>query len=227
MLPAGVTLLRILESIGRQLLQQQTAGATTVGIEPETRRQLLGSGEVVGQAGCQVDPLQPDDALITLAVGRVDGDRQHAFGHQLAQRCTWLDLLGVIAGDATHFARAGTLDHQQRHGTAGAGLEDQQPVKLERADQQRGRGQQLAEQLGHRFWIGVLGEHVLVAFLERGDLAANIGIIEEKTLGLIGHSRKARRYGGGSGNFRRKSGPDQGWRPDGLARDAVRRRCAA
>ncbi|GLZ25634.1 hypothetical protein Pstu01_23030 [Stutzerimonas stutzeri] len=62
----------------------------------------------------------------------------------------------------------------------------------------------------------MFGQHVLVALLERGDLAANIGIIEEKTLGLIGHSRKARRYGGGSGNFRRKAGPDQGRAPDGL-----------
>ncbi len=162
-LPAGVALLGILDAIGRQLLQQQATGATAVGVQPEARRQLFGSGEVVGQALSQIDAIQIDDALIALTIGGVDGDRQHTFGHQLAQGSARLDLLGMVAGDTAHITGAGTLDHQQRHGTAGAGLENQQPVEFERADQQRSGSQQFAEQLGDGFRVAVLGQDMLEA----------------------------------------------------------------
>jgi len=159
-----------------------------VGGEPETGRQLLGGGEVFRQACGQVDALQADDALVTLALGRFDGDRQHAFGHQLAQGRVRRDLLGVVTGNTAHLAVAGAFDHQQRHRSVGARLQRQQAVELQRADQQRRGGQQLTEQLSDRFRVGVFGQHVLVAFGERGGFAAHVVVVEEKALGLVGHA---------------------------------------
>ncbi|MOA30857.1 hypothetical protein D3C78_1519780 [compost metagenome] len=112
MLPAGGAGLGVLQTIGWQLLQQQTAGAAVVGAEPEARGQLLGGGEVAGQAVGQGRTLQRHDALVALALARVDGEGQHAVRHQLVQAGGVADQLGVVAGQAAHFALAGALHHQ-------------------------------------------------------------------------------------------------------------------
>lgn len=166
-------------------MQQQAAGAATVGVEPETGRQLFRAGEVVGQAFRQVHPFQGDDPLVALALDRVHGEGQHAFGHQLLHAGIGADGFRRIAGQATHLAVAGTLHHQQRNRAAGARLQYQQAVELERAAEQRGRREHLSEQLRDRFRIGMFGQHFAVAALEIDHLAAHVGIVEKETLALI------------------------------------------
>ena len=65
------------------------------------------------------------------------------------------DLLGVVAGDAAHFALAGAFDHQQRHWPGRANLQDQKAVELQGTDQQRGGSEHLAEQL---IWFKALSK---------------------------------------------------------------------
>lgn len=79
----------------------------------------------------------------------------------------------------------------------GTRLQDQQAVVLEDVAEQGHRGEHLAEQLGHRLRVGVLGQHLGVAALEVDQFAAHIGVIEQEALGKIGHARPAKFAGKG------------------------------
>ncbi|MCY1547434.1 hypothetical protein D9M68_834970 [compost metagenome] len=92
----------------------------------------------------------------------------------------------MVAGDPAQLPGAGAFDHQQRQRTRGTRLQNQQAVELQRADQQGGCGQQFAEQLRDRLRIRVFGQHVLVAFAQANQLTANIGVVEQEALSVIG-----------------------------------------
>ncbi|MNE71380.1 hypothetical protein D3C80_1672510 [compost metagenome] len=121
------------------MLQQQTTSDPAVGLEPEARAQLFRQGKVVGEALCQIHTIEFDDALVTPALGRVDGHGQFAFGHQLAQARTRHDQVGLIARKPTDFALTGAFDHQQRHASfrvLRASLQDQQAIEFQSTHQQ-------------------------------------------------------------------------------------------
>ncbi|MNE42001.1 hypothetical protein D3C80_1361060 [compost metagenome] len=95
------------------------------------------------------------------------------------------DGLGLVAGDAADLAIAGAFDHQQRQRAGGARLQHQQAVVLEDVAEQGHRGEHLAEQLGDRLGVGVLGQHLAVTLFEVDQFAAHIGVVEQETLGKI------------------------------------------
>ncbi|RMU63015.1 hypothetical protein ALP29_201425 [Pseudomonas syringae pv. avii] len=104
--PAGVAFFRVGDLGGGQLLQQQATGAMTVSLEPEAGAQLFGHHEVVGEAFRQVDAVQRHDALIALALTRVDGQCQRAVRHQVLQAGARGDQRFVVTGNTTQLALA-------------------------------------------------------------------------------------------------------------------------
>ena len=156
-------------------------------MQPETGRQLLGVGEVAAQRFGQRAAFQRHDALVALPLVRIDGDRQHAVGHQLTEGFT-AEIVG-IPGDAAHPLFAGALDHQGRQRTAGTGLQNQQPVEFDGGREQHRSCQHFTQQRLNRLRIGVLGEDFAVALIGGHQLAAHVGVFKQKALGnvLSGH----------------------------------------
>ncbi|MNX68176.1 hypothetical protein D3C86_993430 [compost metagenome] len=192
MLPAGGAFVFVFQTVGRQLLQQQATGATTIGAELDAGANLLGHDEVVGEAVGQRFAIQIDDALVALAPFRVDGQRQRAIRHQVSQGSVGGNPVRLVTGQATDLALAGALDHQQRDRAFGACLQNQQAIELQRADQQRCGRHQLAEQLRDRLRVGVFGQDFGVAELQRDQFATGVAVIEDEALGevvirVIGH----------------------------------------
>ena len=147
---------------------------------------MLGHDEIVGEAVRQGLAVQVHDALVALANGRIDGNGQYAVGQQVGQRGIRGNAGRIKTGQATDFSIAGAFDHQQRHRAFGTGLQAQQAIDFLVAHQQRSRSHQLAQQLLDRLWISVLGQHVSVAVLQRGQFAAGVAGIEHKALCGIG-----------------------------------------
>lgn len=119
-------------------------------------------------------------------MGRIDRQREDTVGHQVGERRIRCDAVSLITGQATDFAFAGALDHQQRDRPFGTGLEDQQAIELQGADQQRRRGHQFAEQLRNRFRIRMFSQDFGVAEFQRNQFAAGIAVIEDEALGVVG-----------------------------------------
>ena len=184
--PAFLALLAVLVDLGRQLLHQQTTGAGAIGGQGDAGVHLLRHDEVIGEALRQVLAVQLDSALVTLAVDRNDGQHQVTTRHQVGKAGIRLDLIGLVARQATDVVLAGVLDGQQRHRALGLRLEYQQPVELQGADQQRGGGHQFTEQMLYRLRVVVLGQHLGVAAFQRDHLAAHIAVVEQEALGEIG-----------------------------------------
>lgn len=61
-LPTGGALFFVFQAVGGQLLQQQATGATAIGVQPETRADLLRHDEIVGKALGQGFAVEVDDA---------------------------------------------------------------------------------------------------------------------------------------------------------------------
>ncbi|MNR05108.1 hypothetical protein D3C85_1211170 [compost metagenome] len=177
------------------MLQQQAAGTTAIGVQPEARIHLLRHDEIVGETIRQGFTVEIDNALVALTLGRIDGQCQYAVGHQVGEGRIGCDPVGLITGQPADLTFAGTFDHQQRHRTIGAGLKNQQSIELQGADQQRRRRHQFAEQLCDRLRIGMFGQDFGIASLQRNQLAAGVAVIEDEALGVVGIRQVGHRSG--------------------------------
>ena len=183
MLPLACALVRVGRYLRRQLLQQQAASPLPVSCQPEAGAQLLGLLEVGVQAVGERAAGQRRNALVALALVRVNGDGQRAAAQQALEITRRRQVRA--AGNSPHLPRAAALGHQQGNLAAGAGLQDQSALKLQGAAQQDGSGEQLAQQSAHTGGVLVYGSDITEARVQLHTFTADVRMFEQESTGLV------------------------------------------